>query len=61
MGLAKAAELHHSPGPRYVLDLAAQLQLSAGQRAELQQIYDRMHHEGLCLGTLIVDKEQELD
>jgi Spy/CpxP family protein refolding chaperone len=61
VGLAKAAELHHYPGPRHVLDLAAQLQLSAEQRAETQQIYDRMHQEAVRLGTLIVDKEQELD
>jgi LTXXQ motif family protein len=61
MGLAKAAELNHYPGPRHVLDLAAQLQLSAAQRAETQQIYDRMHQEAVRLGTLLVDKEQELD
>jgi len=61
MGLAKAAELNHYPGPRHVLDLAAQLQLSAAQRAETQQIYDRMHQEAVRLGTLIVDKEKELD
>lgn len=61
MGLAKAAELNHYPGPRHVLDLAAQLHLSGAQRAETQQIYDRMHQEAVRLGTLIVDKEQELD
>jgi hypothetical protein len=61
MGLAKAAELNHYPGPRHVLDLAAQLQLSTAQRAETQQIYDRMHQEAVRLGTLLVDKEQELD
>jgi Spy/CpxP family protein refolding chaperone len=61
MGLAKAAELNHYPGPRHVLDLATQLQLSAAQRAETQQIYDRMHQEAVRLGTLIVDKERELD
>jgi Spy/CpxP family protein refolding chaperone len=61
MGLAKAAELNHYPGPRHVLDLATQLQLSETQRAETQQIYDRMHPEAVRLGTLIVDKERELD
>jgi hypothetical protein len=61
MGLAKAAELNHYPGPQHVLDLAEQLQLSAAQRAETQQIYDRMHQEAVHLGTLIVDKEKELD
>jgi Spy/CpxP family protein refolding chaperone len=61
MGLAKAAELNHYPGPRHVLDLATQLQLSEPQRTETQQIYDRMHQEAVRLGTLIVDKERELD
>jgi len=56
MGLAKAAGLNHYPGQRHVLDLATPLQLS-----ETQQIYDRMHQEAVRLGTLIVDKEQELD
>ena len=61
MGLAKAAELNHYPGPRHVLDLATQLQLSEVQRAEAQQIYDRMHREAVHLGALVVDKEKELD
>ena len=61
MGLAKAAELNQYPGPRHVLDLAAELQLSAEQRTETQRIYDRMHQEAVRLGTLIVGKEQELD
>jgi Spy/CpxP family protein refolding chaperone len=61
MGLAKAAELNHYPGPQHVLDLATQLQLSETQRAETQQIYDRMHHEAVRLGALIVDRERELE
>ena len=61
MGLAKTAELNHYPGPRHVLDLATQLQLSETQRTETQQIYDRMHQEAVRLGTLVVDKERELD
>jgi hypothetical protein len=61
MGLAKAAELNHYPGPRHVLDLGAQLQLAEAQRAETQRIYDRMHQEAVRLGERIVDKERELD
>jgi hypothetical protein len=61
MGLAKAAELNHYPGPRHVLDLAAQLQLSETQRVETQKIYDRMHQEAVRLGALVVDKEKELE
>jgi Spy/CpxP family protein refolding chaperone len=61
MGLAKAAELNHYPGPRHVLDMASQLGLSETQRAETQQIYDRMHQEAVHLGTLLIAKERELD
>ena len=61
MGLAKAAELNHYPGPRHVLDLAAQLQLSETQHAETQKIYDHMYQEAVRLGALIIDKEKELD
>jgi Spy/CpxP family protein refolding chaperone len=61
LGLAKAAELNHHPGPRHVLDMASQLGLSETQRAEAQQIYDRMHQEAVRLGKLLVAKESELD
>jgi Spy/CpxP family protein refolding chaperone len=61
LGLAKAAELNHYPGPRHVQDLDAQLRLSETQRAETQKIHDHMHQEAVRLGALIVDKEKELD
>jgi Spy/CpxP family protein refolding chaperone len=61
MGLAKAAELNHYPGPKHVLELAKQLNLSAAQLAQTQKAYDRMHAEAVRLGKLIVAKEQALD
>ena len=61
MGLAKAAELNHYPGPKHVLELADSLQLSAEQKAKTQKIYDRMHAEAVRLGKLIVEKEAALD
>lgn len=61
MGLAKAAELNHYPGPLHVLELATPLHLSDTQHAEMQKIYDQMHQEAIRLGQLIVAKEQELD
>jgi hypothetical protein len=61
MGLAKAAELNHYPGPLHVLELAAALQLSEAQRTAVQQIYDRMHAEAVRLGQLIIAQEQALD
>jgi hypothetical protein len=37
MGFAKTAELNHYPGPRHVLDLADQLQLSVSNAKERRQ------------------------
>jgi Spy/CpxP family protein refolding chaperone len=61
MGLAKAAELNHYPGPKHVLELAKELNLSAAQLAQTQKAYDRMHAEAVRLGKLIVAKERQLD
>ena len=61
MGLAKAAELHHYPGPRHVLDLAEPLQLSAEQRQKTQAIFAAMQTEAVRLGTQLIARERALD
>ena len=61
MGMARAAELNHYPGPRHVLDLASKLELSEAQRSKAQEIYDRMHDEAVRLGRAILYKEEEID
>lgn len=61
MGLAKAAELNHYPGPRHVLELAAQLQLTPEQRARTQETFARMRGKAMPLGRQIVEREKELD
>jgi hypothetical protein len=50
MGLALAAELNGYPGPRHVLDLAGQLDLTAEQRAEAQRLLDEMQAQAIVLG-----------
>ena len=61
MGLAKAAELNHYPGPKHVIDLADKLQLTADQRAKTQAVYDAMRQEAAELGKQIVNAERYLD
>ncbi len=61
MGLAKAAELNHYPGPRHVLELAAELQLTPDQRARTQATFARMRDEAVALGRRIVERERALD
>jgi Spy/CpxP family protein refolding chaperone len=61
MGLARAAELNHYPGPLHVLELAAELRLTPEQRAETQAVFERMRAEAVRLGRRIVERERELD
>lgn len=61
MGLAKPAELNSYPGPMHVLELAEKLQLSARQKSDTQEAFERMRGEAMLLGKLIVEKEAELN
>ncbi|HLU06677.1 MAG TPA: hypothetical protein VKZ91_08985 [Woeseiaceae bacterium] len=61
MGLARLAELNHFPGPRHVLDLSRELELSAQQRADTQALYDEMVKNAVSLGVDIVEAEAQLD
>jgi len=61
MGLALPAELNDYPGPKHVLQMAADLELSAEQRAAVQAAYDAMHAEAVRLGEAVVERERRLD
>src|SRR5438445_11506302 len=61
MGFAKAAELNHYPGPKHVLELADQLQLSEEQRRKTQAVFEEMSLKAVNLGKQLVQKEQLLD
>ncbi len=61
MGLAKAAELNHYPGPKHVLELADSLHLTADQRTATQVSFDAMKERAVVLGTEIVEQEARLD
>lgn len=61
MGLAKAAELNHYPGPRHVLDLSEQLSLTDEQKIRTQRLFNAMKSEATILGNELVNKEKELD
>jgi len=61
MGMAKAAELNGYAGPRHVLELASELELTAQQRAQTEAIYSAMLSKATALGRALVEKERELD
>jgi len=60
MGLARAAELNHYPGPKHVLELADSLGLTADQRAKITALRDAMSAEAIRLGQQIVEQERVL-
>jgi Spy/CpxP family protein refolding chaperone len=61
MGLALSAELNGYPGPRHVLELADQLDLTADQRAEAQRLFDQMQAQAILLGEEVIAGEAALD
>ena len=61
MGLAKAAELNGYPGPAHVLELAADLALSAEQRERTQTLWQAMDARARSIGQAVIDAERELD
>lgn len=60
-GLAKAAELNGMPGPTHVLDMAAELNLSAEQIERSRRIRDAMRLKAKQIGERFVAKEAELE
>ncbi|MBD1211059.1 MAG: Spy/CpxP family protein refolding chaperone [Ignavibacteria bacterium] len=61
MGMAKAAELNHYPGPMHILDMKATLKLTQEQTSQLQAIFEAMHTEAVTNGNRLIDEEQALD
>jgi Spy/CpxP family protein refolding chaperone len=61
MGLAKAAELNGYPGPKHVLELAPQLNLTSDQLAATKKLHHSMQTKASELGRRIAEQEQVLD
>jgi Spy/CpxP family protein refolding chaperone len=60
MGMALPAELNGYPGPRHVLDLAADLGLTATQRATAERLMSEMRRQAIPLGEQVIAAEAEL-
>ena len=61
MGFAKVAELNGYPGPKHVLDLSKELNLTAKQISKSKDLFDAMQSEAKILGADLVEKEKQLD
>lgn len=61
MGLAKAAELNHFPGPLHVLDEASKLSLTKSQLVQTKALYASMKEQAIIAGRQIITAEKTLD
>ncbi|HSM60492.1 MAG TPA: Spy/CpxP family protein refolding chaperone [Longimicrobiales bacterium] len=61
MGFALAAELNGVPGPKHVLELVADLELSHEQAERVEAVRAAMAGEAVRLGGLLVEAERALD
>lgn len=61
MGLARAAELNHYPGPRHVLDLGEEMGLTPDQRRATERLMASVQVKAQSLGRRVVDAEAALD
>jgi len=61
MGLARAAELNHYPGPKHLLEMSGELKLNDSKQSLIQQTFDEMHQRAVDLGVEILANEKELD
>ena len=61
MGFAKLAELNHYPGPKHVLEVSDELELSPLQIAETRSLYEQMHKNAVTLGSRLLAAESQLD
>lgn len=61
MGLAKAAELNHYPGPLHVLEEAEKLSLTKIQISKTKKLFASMKKEAITAGNKIIASEQALD
>lgn len=59
--MAKAAELNGYPGPRHVLELADELELTPEERERSRAIFERMNESAIHLGKQVMEKERALD
>lgn len=60
-GEALPAELNGLAGPKHVLELAEQLQLTPWQLRQTRELFARMQREASAYGEALVEEERKLD
>ncbi|MEK9722939.1 MAG: hypothetical protein VW405_05570 [Rhodospirillaceae bacterium] len=60
-GLAKAAELNGMPGPAHLLEMKAEIGMSADQVAAVEAVFAGMKSDAVRLGGRLIDAERKLE
>jgi len=60
-GMGMTADRAGYPGPRHVLDMAADLKLSSEQRAAMEKIFAAMHDKAIARGKELFESEARLE
>ncbi|MGH9912284.1 MAG: hypothetical protein ACRD4W_07565 [Nitrososphaeraceae archaeon] len=60
-GLAISAELNGYPGPRHVLDLASELNVTEEQQIGIEVIYNNMRNQAVLVGLQIIEIEKQVE
>lgn len=61
MGFASSAELNGYPGPRHVLDLAQELDLTPEQHRQTTELFEAMRSRAIAIGERLVEAEAAID
>lgn len=59
-GLARVAELNGLPGPRHILEMKEEINLSQEQEKEIMDLFKAMNGSAVKLGYLLIGLEKEL-
>lgn len=60
-GMASYADVNGYPGPKHILEMQDQLNMSEEQRKDIESIFEAMSESALAKGDAIVRKEVELE
>ncbi|MBT8136442.1 MAG: hypothetical protein KJO54_05420 [Gammaproteobacteria bacterium] len=60
-GLARPAELNGMPGPKHVLELKHEIDLTPAQEQSIRALFSRMESDAIRLGLELIELEQALD
>jgi Spy/CpxP family protein refolding chaperone len=60
-GLAKAAELNGLPGPKHILEMKKEIELTAEQEKVVIALFRDMNKEAIGLGNKLIEYEEELN